>query len=321
MNEDMVAYLLGALDRDATERMEKALETEPATRRELDRLGWALRPLSEDADVDPPPGLAQRTIDRVMRVRAAEREQTLPVGRPGPWRLTDLAVAASILFMISLVILPALNEARHRRGLAECGNNMRQIAVGMLSYAEHYAGHFPFHSSSGPLAVAGMYAPILLETGMVGDPGTFVCPATGDDARAIRSLRSVEAAMGDLRRVSSMVPRLGGSYAYSLGFFRERRVYTPPQLDRLAGRMVLADRSSRPPEGDVAQSNSPNHGGRGQNALYLDGHVRFLPCPEECSGCDNMFVNQGNRIEPGLNQSDVVLGASEAKLETEGAEF
>jgi prepilin-type processing-associated H-X9-DG protein len=317
MNEEMVAYLLGALDRDAAERLERELESEPAKRRDLDRLGWALRPLAEDAgDVAPPAGLAVRTVDRVIRARVAERQQVLPAGRPGPWRLTDLAVAASILFMISLVILPALNEARHRRGLTECGNHMRQIAVGMLSYAEQYAGHFPFHSSSGPLAVAGMYAPILLETGMVGDSAAFVCPATGDDSRAIRPLRSVEAALDDLKRVSAMVPRLGGSYAYSLGF-QDRGVYTPPQRDRMAGHMVLVDRPSRPEEGDVAHSNSPNHAGRGQNALYLDGHVRFLPCPEECTGCDNLYVNQGNRIEPGLNQTDMVLGASEAKLECE----
>src|SRR5712692_9155515 len=100
MNEDFVGYLLGALDRDAAEQVEKQLTENPAARRELERIGQALRPLAEDAPaMDPPAGLADRTVRMVVRRRHSE---AYAGSAPAPWRLTDLAVAASILIVFSV---------------------------------------------------------------------------------------------------------------------------------------------------------------------------------------------------------------------------
>jgi hypothetical protein len=315
MHEDLVGYLLGALDDDATDRIERQLAAHPALRRELDRIGLALRPLGVDAvDHDPPPDLATRTMRRVLEQRKPEPWVAPPAA--GQWRLTDLAIAASILFAISMIILPAINESRQQRGLVECKNNLRAIGVAMANYTEKHNGYMPFYGTEAPLGIAGIYAPLLIESQFVTDRSVFICQSSGDSPAGIHSLGELRAAQADIEQLTTMLRSVGGSYGSLLGF-KERGVYQSPRQNRLGGDSVLVDRPPRPHEGHVGHSNSPNHGGLGQNALFRDGSVKFLCHPEECSGCDNIFVSLGNRVEPGWNERDQVFGASDARLEGE----
>jgi hypothetical protein len=324
MREDLIGYFLGALDRDAEEQVAKKLAEHPALRRELDFVGSCLTPLAADPDVEPPPGLADRTIRMLRQAPAAPRIAPPPAtetaGFIGSWRLTDLAVAASILIMIGIVIAPAISQSRQVAQLTACKNNLRQIGIGMESYAEQFARHYPFVSASGPLAVAGMYAPVLLDTGHVSDPAVFICPSSHDDASSIPSLSRVRDALDDVQQLSRLAPSLGGSYAYSLGF-KENGVYHPPSRAATSGSVFMTDRPTRTSEGDVGNSNSPNHGGRGQNALCIGGNVKYLTTPAECTGCDNLFMSQRNRVEPGANGADQVIGVSEARLDAADDQF
>lgn len=310
MRDDLVGYFLGALDRDAEEQIEKDLAEQPALRRELDRIGSCLKPLAADPDIDPPVGLADRTVRRVLR---HAQPATLPAaGSLGSWRLTDLAIAASILLMIGVVIAPAISQSRQTAQLTECKNNLRQIGIAMEGYAGKFAQHYPFVTSTGPLGLAGVYAPVLIDSGYVSDPSVFICPSTKDDAAAIPRMSRINDALNDLKMLSRLAPSLGGSYAYSLGF-NEDGVYHPPTRDRMS--VFVTDRPARSTEGDVGHSNSPNHGGRGQNALCVGGNVKYLTCPAECTGCDNLFLNQLNRVGPGMNSSDIAIGVSEARID------
>src|SRR3972149_6903301 len=72
MHDDLIGYFLGALDRDAVERVESELAENPRLREELDRIGRALRPLGGKDEVVAPSGLAERTIQRVLRQRLSE---------------------------------------------------------------------------------------------------------------------------------------------------------------------------------------------------------------------------------------------------------
>ncbi len=317
MKEDLVGYFLGALDRDAEEQIEKHLAENPLLRRELDRVGSCLKPLDADADVDPPVGLAERTVRRVL----ARRHPELPtVGSPSPWRLTDLAIAASILMMIGVVIFPAISQSRDQAQLTECKNNLRQIGIALDGYADRFAQQYPFFTMSGPFAVAGIYAPVLIESGFAPDASVFVCPSAHDDAASIPKMAQLRDGMDDVQRLSRMVSSLGGSYAYSLGF-TEGGVYYAPRRDRLTGKAIVADRPARSTEGNVGHSNSPNHRGRGQNTLCVGGNVKFLTCPQECTGCDNVFISERNRVEPGSSHHDAVLGVSEARLDASDGDF
>ncbi len=317
MREELVGYFLGALDRDAAEHVEKKLSENPALREDLDRIGWAMRPLAADPDLEPPHGLAERTVRRVMWLRRPEPWCAAPTTQ---WRLTDLAIAASILLAMSVIILPALNESRQQRSIVECSHNMRNLGVALESYAEKHGNYLPFYSNSGPLAVAGIYAPILLESQFVSDRSMFVCPSTGDSAAAIPTLSEMRLAQHDIAKLSSLVRSAGGSYGSLLGFM-EDGVYRASRIDRLAGQSLLVDSPSRSADGNLRHSNSPNHEGRGQNALCRDGSVRFFSHPKECPECDFFYVSLGNRVEPGWNPSDLVFGSSEARIGEDSEQF
>ena len=182
MNQDLVGYLLGALDPVETERVEQQLIENSALRQELERIGHALRPLAnEGADVDPPRGLAERTVRTVRQHGVLEPW----AGTSSSWRPTDLAVAATILVLISVVIFPALDQARHQRQLADCSNNLRNLGVAMEGYAQSHSQYFPFFSATGPFSILGMSAPLLIEGGWAADPLTFICPGSLDDPTSV----------------------------------------------------------------------------------------------------------------------------------------
>jgi hypothetical protein len=203
--------------------------------------------------------------------------------------------------------------------MVECRNHLRAIGVALENYSDKYRDHLPFYGTQGPLAIAGIYAPILIESQFVADRSIFVCQAAGDDVRDILSLSEIRKAQADIEFLGTMLRNAGGSYGSLLGF-RDRGVYQSPRRDRLGGQTMLIDRPRRSDEGEV-DANSPNHGGQGQNALFRDGSVRFLLHPRECPHCDHLFVNHDNRVEPGRSEKDQVLGPSDARLCSESEQF
>jgi len=63
MRDQLVGYLLGALDAAEQAAIEAALETDLSLRSDLERLSAALPPLASDRDpYEPPAGLADRTV-------------------------------------------------------------------------------------------------------------------------------------------------------------------------------------------------------------------------------------------------------------------
>ena len=57
---------------------------------------------------------------------------------------------------------------------------------------------------------------------------------------------------------------------------------------------------------------SDNHGGRGQNVLFEDNHVRFVVNTITNNGGDAFFRNHDGFVAPGVNENDSVIGGSAA---------
>jgi len=62
----------------------------------------------------------------------------------------------------------------------------------------------------------------------------------------------------------------------------------------------------------LSEANSGNHGGTGQNVLYMDGHVAY--CTHRLVGYerDDIFRSRDNKVGAGVNRYDAVLGQSDA---------
>jgi prepilin-type processing-associated H-X9-DG protein len=327
MDENLIGYLLDALDSDTRLETEKHLLKDPDARERLASLRQALEPLEADREADyPPPELWVRTLARVAEYRcrhlpAAPKPGAYASGSDGPvhrswWRRADVLVAASVLFCVSLIIPSVLAKIRFQRDLVACQNNLHNFYIGLQDFSDRHHGNFPDVATAvpAPWNVAGNFVPILMDEGLIGDNVSVQCPAYGrltPPQYTLHELRNM-----DPEQLESRAWNLGGSYAYNLGY-RDSTGDHGPRLDpKFASSMrpLVADRPPR----DImlgATANSPNHGGGGQNVLFMDGHCvyctqRVLPC--SAGGFDDIYLNQDNQVHAGRTPWDTVLGDSQA---------
>src|SRR5262249_10480357 len=136
MDENLVGYLLDALDPQARGEVEAQLASRPQLRERLESLRRTLEPLAADvANPEPPPGLAVRALARIAAYRCQPPSRpaatTPPRHSPRPRRAmprADLLVAACLL--VVLAPLAAAGLARLWRDYAHretCANNLRVL--------------------------------------------------------------------------------------------------------------------------------------------------------------------------------------------------
>lgn len=304
---DLVGYLLDALPDDERAAVEAALQGDPALRAKVQTLRATLRPLAIDEDLDPPPGLADRTI-------AAARNPAFTVARTTDWsatspriRFLDLVVVASVLLLAAIIILPAIASLRGEEGRLACADNFRQYYASLANYCSVENGQYPTGGPSGSLNNAGSVALILHVQGFLPQVRVLACPMADSAVVFVPKLAEYLAQPTDsaLRRIYRR--DMGGSYGYALGH-QSGGEYHAPQLQGDHS-PIASDRPARAHE-DLEPGNSPNHGRLGQNVLFADGHVQFLSSPYY--GHDNYFRNAAGRIGAGLNEFDACIGVSEA---------
>ncbi len=330
MREDLLGYLLNALDDDERQSVFEALQKDPQLRKELDALRRQLRPLdASNADFDPPPALAELTCDLVegyaedhpapAPTGPARRRGGWPRGSAarcesstssGAWSAADTIVTAGVLLAVSLLFFPAIAGSRYRAQVTACGDHLRSLGMALAGYSEQHQGFFPSIPTHGNRAVAGIYAVLLVEAQRLDDPRLILCPGSRwggqrSDTR-IPTLDELDRARG--RQLAALQQQMGGDYAYSLGSFADGRYHTPRNglQECLA---LLADSPSL----HLPGRQSGNHAGRGQSVLFGDLHVGFLPTPECEPQGDHLYRNRLGFVEAGVDDFDTVLGASNAR--------
>lgn len=325
VREQLLGYLLGALEDGEQEALEQQLRHDAELREELAKLHQALRPLrAGKVEFTPPAGLAERTCEAVFApvapplASAAAEEPVRPVphlrepvpvvgGGGGGWRWIDLAVGASILVAGFLLIFPAIVNSRFQAQITACQENLRQVGVALAQYSLHHNGYFPPVPAEGRLAAAGVYAPTLLEGGYLTEARLVSCPAVAAGRReplAIPTLSQLKA-MEPGESLTQVQRTMGGDYGYSLGHMVDG-VYEPTRNQSRPQFALMADT----PNYGQPQFQSLNHGGRGQNVLFEDGRVAFLPTAQPNAEADDVFLNDIGYVAAGTHQNDSVVSAS-----------
>lgn len=334
MNENLLGYLLGALEPDERAALEQELQRDPGLRHHLDLLRRAVAPLAADAEPPPVPDrLADRTLAFVAR-RAVEPlgppnhvppgpeaaapsiRRRPPVTRPsfasGGWRRVDLLVAAALLLAVLSLALPARNALMTRAAILGCQDTLRRYHQALSHYGDSHNGEFPVARPEHPRHnFAGVFVPALQEEGLIDPLGR---PDCGSAPTGIPSLRDFDAMTAeDFER---SVERASGRYAYTLGY-RDGSTVRPLHREHAGMNLpIMADIPPRPAPGGgsgVGPGNSPNHGGAGQNVLFVDGHVEFVPGRNVGPDGDDIYTNQQNQVGAGLHVRDTVLGESKAR--------
>ncbi len=314
--EQLLGYLLGALDDDENRHIDFRLQREPRLCPVMDKVRESLHPLeSMPRCYDPPPGLAARTCRAILpdRRRPAPPLPSLGPCAPAPhWahglRFADLAVGVAVFLAAVALIVPALQSSRFNSHILACQNKLRQIGVALTQYSDRNSGYFPVVPPRGELATAGIYAPVLLDHGWLTESHQVVCPSSPlaeQPQFRVPSLSEVRLAGGELKH--DLRCRMGGSYGYTLGYVHDG-VYRGTRNRRRPHFALLSDA----PSFHMPQLQTVNHSGRGQNVLFEDGHVRFLQSPTAPGSSDHLFTNDEGLIAPGTHADDSVVVSSTA---------
>lgn len=281
MDENLIGYLMNALDPDEHRRTELYLRDNAEARNRLEKLRSALEPLACDRDQPAPPaGLVERTM---ARLAGAVRPQPLVTPArprdvahaPPPWRRVDVLVAAGILVVIGGLGTSGLARLHEHSDRVRCQDNMRQYYQSFTNYANAHEGAIPEITDRPPYNKAGSFVPILAESGQLSPQVMVDCPAAESRNR-------------------------GPVYAYPLGYRDANGHLHGLRLgDDPAMMPILADWIDAQPHG------------RGFNVMDLGGNVRFSTIPHIGVGGDHIFMNDEKRIKAGLHRGDSVLAPGE----------
>lgn len=175
--------------------------------------------------------------------------------------LIELLVVIAIIGILAGILLPVLSRARESARKTQCASNVKQLGMGLIMYANENNESFPSSSANAMLSLN------MLWPDYVSDPRTFNCPSDTFVTTATNAgITTADAFEAD-----------ECSYGYD---------YTHTQADD-ADVALAADRPSTGSGTSNLDQNSPNHGGtynsdsddsagRGQNVVYVDGHVEFV---------------------------------------------
>ncbi len=318
MREELLGYLLDALEPHERAHVETKLANSPELQGELAILSRALEPLvGGGGHHDPPGGLAERCCQYVTQRSQVVTPASLDIRpselppRHSRWTLADMVVAAGIVLAAGMIFFPAVSHSRYAARLAACQNNLRQIGTSLVQYSGLNDGFFPAVPSHGNLSAAGVYGPTLTEKQILKDHSTLVCPASDLATRAdkfrVPTMAELQKAQG--AELTRLQQAMGGSYGYHLGYVSNGENRPTKNLGR-SNFALMADA----PQVQRTGQQSPNHGGIGENVLFEDGHVVYQTTPTTRGGADNIYLNDRGQVAPGLHKDDSVIAGSGAPL-------
>ena len=334
MHEDLLGYVLGALEPHEMQRIERLLREDPELRMELARIKESLEPLEQDSLVfEPPADLVSRTMDALPAF-----EPTNPVELPsmvsgnrtrgdGELRWMDIAGGSIAAAVLLALMLPALANGRFQARKAGCADQFRNLHSALTTFAiRSPTGRLPAVAPQGPEAFAGVYAVRLSDAGLLDEESNLWCPSLGNLESRSQATRSSDSLI--TRSTSSQivpsVPQLhkadeqllktiqrtaGGDYAYSLGVV-EQDTYTPPRFEARSSFAVMSDAPQTVVQNDTIVDEYLGHDGVGINILYEDGSVRFVNVEGLDEIPDNPMLNREGQVEAGVDSEDATLGSS-----------
>jgi len=317
MREELVGYLLGALEPDEERELEARLAAEESLRSELEELKQLLQPLlderkqSEHCVLDPPQGLADRICNKVWHLREAAVAEATTACDGGLSRSETFTLLALVVVAAALTA-PLFGSARQMAEIRRCQENMHRTGRALIEYARLHDDAFPEIAESGSTSYAGIFAVRLRESGLLPDADAAFCRAALDDGLPMLPT-SDELAASSEAEAEATFAALGGLFGYTLGYEEDGRYRRQRNRNRARFAVLVDDPLD-------ARNGGRSHG-CGQNVCFEDGHVEFLKSCKLPKSCDDYFRNHDGVVAAGIGPDDVVLGRSSATPRIRQASF
>jgi len=233
--------------------------------------------------------------------------------------LVELLVVIGIIALLISILLPSLNRAREQANRIKCASNLRQIGYGIQLYANENNGNYPRtyynpasaqsrsdgYGGQGNSSTAFSFAPagsaspvgtnnvtasfflILKTQDLTSD--VFVCPSSQAERDLFKNLSK--------EQVSNWTDiKQNLSYSYIVPFPSKAAADAGFKLNTtLSSDFAVASdinpgtdggtpkdnvmQAPNAPRTEMANGNTNNHNGDGQNVLYADGHVDWSSTP------------------------------------------
>ena len=317
MNEDIIGYVMGALDAQEHQRIEDLMRRDSDLQSQVDLIRRSLQPLESYRHCEPPADLYKQTLAYVFdQVDVHKVGVAMPMAQPAftskelvtssrrSWRPMDIFVTGVVAASLLMLLSPALLNSRFTAELRHCQNNLQNLYAGFSQYSITHEGEFPTVPNRSAFATSGAYAPILLEQGYITDDGNFFCPAAAESLawrqQGIPTKQTV--ANARVEDLVALQQRMGGTYGYSVGYQAGGRIRAIRNQQR-PNFALIADR----PSGQSISRYSMNHGGLGQNILFENGHVAFVRGTQPIGLGDRYYVSDRGIVEPGVHRDDSVI--------------
>jgi len=309
--EETLDYTLGLLEPDEREKFESRLRADPSLAERVELLNASLHRLLDDGiSDDPPEGLANRTLAFVAQAKKRKSHRSFQ-DQPtylSPYRWADFAVAASILFVGLLTVLPLIQYARDKRNHYACAFNLSQIGKKLAVYASSHP-NYPYPPLNHLDDPAGTFAVVLHDEGLLPDLEVLDCPYNGVCEHPVNQLPKYENLANIRKSDPERYRRLTGmsDYAYHVGYRHPGGQFGPLESRHAGVIPLIADKPDHDENHAVKPGNSPNHGRRGQNVLFSDGGVRWLKSRFVSAQDPDIFLNNDKLARPGTHAQDSVL--------------
>jgi len=187
MREDLLGYLLSALEPHEMRSIDQRLRDDPELRAELAEVQRMLQCIDQSVDQEDlaelPPDLIARTLDAVSHneIPAASGFHSLASTPELVSRhersLADMLVSALAAGALLALMFPTIARYRGEARKVACQNNLRQLGTALSQFViRELDSYLPGIAESGPEAFSGMYAVQLSERGLLSDPTLRLCP-------------------------------------------------------------------------------------------------------------------------------------------------
>lgn len=344
MQDDLIGYLLGALDAEDTSRVKHALDDEAAGASEtgnaadkplnhrLQVLRAAFRPLEADSTPEPAPaGLGNRTLqfvrsqakvaDAVQTAVASSNESTAAeaaaprptltpesasVVVPATRSVLDRMIMAATAIAAAVLLAPLLLET-----IEDSRTRRIERKLGMLSGALHGYGdthrEYPTPPPTGPLSRAGLYAPTLVaEHRLRADDGTLLVPGSSLSQSGTFRIPSVEELERAVgtARLEMLVRQMGGDFGYTLGHRDAAGDLQPIRDTRRGYHPIMAD---APADHGL---HALHHPSGLHHVLFEDGRVQRVFDPTFAADRDHLYRNHNGNLAAGVDADDSAIGGS-----------